>query len=117
MRLPRQPSDLEAHLARDIKAMGLPVPETEYRFAQHLSPKRQFRFDFAWPDYKVACEVEGGTFMGKGHTGGTHFESDCIKHNLAACTGWLVVRVTKRMIEDGRGVDTVLAALLARGGA
>lgn len=115
----RQPSDLEAHMARDIRAMKLPAPEVEYQFLK----ERKWRFDFAWPrtedgrPVKVALEVEGGTYSGGAHTRGKHFESDCEKYNSAAINGWLVLRVTKHMIEDGRAVDTLLVALIVRGGA
>lgn len=100
-------------MARDIKAMGVPAPEVEYQFLK----ERKWRFDFAWPHRKVALEVEGGTFSGGRHTRGMAFEKDCEKYNSAAINGWLVLRVTKHMIEDGRAIDTLVFALLARGGA
>jgi hypothetical protein len=75
---------------------GLPVPEIEYQFLQ----KRKFRFDFAWPNIKVAVEVEGGTWSGGRHVTGPGFETDCVKYNLAACNGWRVLRVTNKMIES-----------------
>ncbi len=49
-------SALEDLLERHIKRTGLPKPAREYRFHR----ERRWRFDFAWPDYKVAVEVEGG---------------------------------------------------------
>jgi very-short-patch-repair endonuclease len=75
---------------------------------------RKWRFDFAWPDLRVALEVEGGTFMGRGHAGGQHFESDCEKYNTAALLGWMVIRVTGKMVNDGRAIATVEQALTYR---
>jgi len=49
-------SELEATLAMHIRVNGLPEPEREYRF----HPRRKWRFDAAWPDAKLAVEVEGG---------------------------------------------------------
>src|SRR6266446_19672 len=48
-------------------AAGLPEPIPEYRF--HNS--RGWRFDYAWPNHYIACEVEGGIWM-KGGSGHSH---------------------------------------------
>ena len=107
-------SDLEVLMEQQMRDAGFPAFETEHRFAKDIG--RQWRFDFAWPGYKVALEVDGGTFLPKGyHTRGTGFEKDVEKHNVAAMTGWLVIRVTKHMINDLRALNTIRAALLIRG--
>ena len=62
----------------------------------------------------VAVEVEGGTWVGGRHTTGKGFESDCVKYNLAAIDGWLVIRVTAAMIADGRAIEFVQQALAMR---
>lgn len=77
-------------------SQGFPTPTTEYRFA----PPRKFKFDFAWPDYKVAVEMEGGTYTGGRHTRPKGFENDCEKYNLAAEGGWIVLRYTGRMLKN-----------------
>lgn len=67
-------------------------PVREYWFAKHL--KRKWRFDFAWPDLKVAVEIEGGTFSrggGRHGRGGGHHK-DCDKYNRATILGWKVLR-------------------------
>jgi DNA-binding CsgD family transcriptional regulator len=95
-------------------AQDLPEPYENYRFAA----PRNFRFDRAWPDYRVAVELEGtrprairchncGTevraIKGDGTTGekirlyGWHqrfsrFKSDKEKYNLAVELGWYVLR-------------------------
>ena len=55
---------------------------------------RKFRFDCANPSEKVAIEIEGGIWMGKGHTGGLHYQQDMEKYNLAVLEGWKVLRYT-----------------------
>ena len=91
----------------------LAKPETEYRFHK----TRQWRFDFAWPDYVLAIEAEGGTWLqttkgfSKGHAHPKRFEDDCEKYNEAALDGWMVLRFTGDMIKDGRALAIVLAAL------
>ena len=107
-------SDLEAMLAGSIRLNRLPEPVSEYRFAQAL--KRQWRFDFAYPESKVAIEVEGGTWVNGRHSRGAGMAEDMKKYNLAAMLGWLVLRFDNHMIEDNEAADTIRAALMLRGG-
>jgi hypothetical protein len=78
---------------------GLPLPHVEYRF--HHTKK--WRFDYAWPYYKVAVEQEGGVFGHKKKDGtksdkGAHSSvsgilRDMHKYNEATLLGWRVIRV------------------------
>jgi hypothetical protein len=104
-------SALEDQLAVQIKwAIGVDF-QREHRF----HPVRRWRFDFAFPEYLVACEVEGGTWNGGRHTRGKGFEGDCEKYNEAALAGWLCLRVTGSMVQGGEAVEFVRRALEARG--
>jgi very-short-patch-repair endonuclease len=107
-------SDLEAMMAGSLRMNSLPEPVAEYRFAQGLN--RKWRFDFAYPEVKVAIEVEGGTWAQGRHNRGSGMEGDMEKYNLAAMLGWLVLRFNDHMIEDNRAADSVRAALMLRGG-
>jgi very-short-patch-repair endonuclease len=69
--------------------MGLPPPVAELQF----EPLRRWRFDFSWPDAKIALEVEGGIWSGGRHTRGAGFVGDMAKYNHAARLGWRVLRV------------------------
>jgi very-short-patch-repair endonuclease len=100
-------SELEATFAFQIRALGLPTPQREYRFA----PPRLWRFDFAWPDRLLAVEVEGGTWTGGRHTRGAGFTADCEKYNTAVLGGWRVLRFTGESIADGSAVALVDQAL------
>lgn len=70
----------------------LPKPKRQHRFHH----KRLWRFDFAWPKYMVAVEIQGGSFMRrsrKGGRGGGHNSAigqakDYEKHREAAMLGW-----------------------------
>jgi very-short-patch-repair endonuclease len=75
----------------------------EYRFM----PPRRYRFDFAWPDKKIALEVEGGTWTNGRHTRGKGYESDCEKYDEAALLGWKVLRFTTNMVRDGRAINFI----------
>lgn len=96
-------SDLEQILLFQIKALKLPVPETEYRFA----PPRRWRFDLSWPEYMAAVEVEGGQWVQGRHNRSSGFEKDCEKYNEASLMGWRVIRVTGDMVNDGRAIAYV----------
>lgn len=85
---------------------GVPVPMPEYRF----DTRRQWRFDWAWPDQKIALEIEGGAFTQGRHTRGAGFLKDMEKYNAAAVAGWRVLRVTPGQMLT-HGIDLVKAAM------
>lgn len=60
---------------------------------------QDWRFDRAWPDLKIAVEIDGGNWMGGRHTRGAGFEGDLRKINCAQDMGWLVYRYTISMLE------------------
>lgn len=66
----------------------LPIPE--YRF-HHT---RQWRFDYAWPQKKIALEIEGGVFTQGRHSRGAGMVGDMEKYNNAAVLGWRIIRTT-----------------------
>jgi very-short-patch-repair endonuclease len=76
---------------------GLPKPESEYRFAL----PRQWRFDYCWPDHKVAVEIEGAIFTQGRHTRGTGYKKDMEKYNQAAKNGWRVFRFQPTELRKG----------------
>ena len=103
------PSPLEHQLAWQLHALGLPAPAREWRFA----PPRRWRLDFAWPERRVAVEVDGGTWSGGRHVRGAGVEADCEKLSEAAARGWRVLRVSARMVRDGRAAELARRALTA----
>jgi very-short-patch-repair endonuclease len=86
-----------------------PAPVTQHRFLTD----RQFRFDFAWPQYKVAVEIEGGIYGKGGHNSINGFIKDCEKYNQAVLAGWRVLRYTERCLTKRpvQVVEEVIAAL------
>lgn len=71
-------------------SMGIPLSTVEYKF----HPIRQWRFDYCYPEKKIALEVEGGVHTGGRHTSGPGFMKDMEKYNAAVLLGWRVVRTT-----------------------
>lgn len=90
-------------------AAALPLPVPDYRFA----PPRRWRFDYAWPALRLALEIEGGIWTDGRHVRGRGYERDCEKYNAAALAGWRVLRVTPRMMRDGRALQLLTAVLAA----
>ena len=101
-------SELEAKFALAWRTMGDPQypAEREYRF----DPQRKWQFDFAFPDQKVAVEIDGGQWAPHG---GRHArDTDREKLNRAAVLGWRVLRYSGTMLRAPLMVVTeVLDAL------
>jgi hypothetical protein len=57
---------------------------------------RRFRFDWAIPSLKLAIEYEGVFSKKSRHTTVNGFSEDCVKYNLATCSGWRVLRYTAK---------------------
>ena len=93
-------SELEELLALQFKARNW-KPKREYTF----HPFRKWRFDFAWPQKKVAIEVEGGVWVSGRHTRGSGFVKDMEKYNEAAKLGWRVFRFHGGDIKDGKVIE------------
>jgi len=100
-------SQLEETFAFQIAAYKLPAANREYRFHD----KRRWRFDFAWPEKKVAVEIEGGVWTGGRHTSGAGFIADSEKYNTAAVLGWKVLRFHGGAVKSGEAINFVKEVL------
>ena len=101
-------SKLEDKLVRILADVDVPTYQREHRF----HPTRRWRFDFAWPDHKLAVEVEGGAWTGGRHTRGSGFVADCDKYNAATVLGWRVLRFTTSHLRDEQAVIEQIQAIL-----
>jgi very-short-patch-repair endonuclease len=96
--------DWEEKLYAALREAGLPEPQRQYRF----HPKRRWVCDFAWPDYGLLVEVEGGVWLGHGRKGSTGrhnhpagFSKDCEKYNAAELLRWTLLRFTTTQVHRG----------------
>ena len=89
---------------------GLPSPAREFKF----HPRRRWRFDFAWPIYKVAVEVDGGIYSRGRHVRGSGFERDAEKRNAAVMAGWRVLHFTRKHIRSGQAVRMIETLMTGR---
>lgn len=78
---------LHAKVQRHLN--GLPEYQKEVLF----HPVRKWRFDYAWPNLKIAVEIHGGIHSGGRHTRGGGFVEDREKMNEAQLLGWIVLEV------------------------
>ena len=98
---------------------GIPLPDAEVMFA----PPRKWRFDYGWPHYKLALEVEGGIFgrgrvcpmchrpAAGGHTSIAGLKRDIEKGNAAALLGWRLLRVVPTELNANETIDMIKEAL------
>lgn len=96
-RKPKPKPEVDPVLARLFAEFGVPTPEREHRF----HPTRKWRFDYAWPEQRVALEVEGGVWTRGRHTRGAGFVRDMDKYNEATRLGWKLVRVLPDQLHSG----------------
>ncbi len=109
-KIPKPPSALEEAFALHVKAHKLPEPMREFKF----DLLRKWRFDFAWPEFKIAVECEGGVWTKGRHQQPQGFIDDCTKYNAAVILGWSVLRFTEEDIKSGAAVLMTRNLILQR---
>jgi very-short-patch-repair endonuclease len=98
-KIPAAKSPHEEAFAIAWRVLNGPPFEREYKFAL---PPRQWRFDFAWPEAKIAVEIDGGVHEGPArgrHMRQAGYEKDAEKMANAALMGFRVIRLTPSMIQ------------------
>lgn len=100
---------IQKNVVQFYKDHGLEaVPE--FRF----HPQRNWRFDYAFPKFKVAIEVQGGLFIRGGHNRGAGYLQDMEKFNHAAAVGWLIIQCQPKDICMDETVQFVKDAIDSR---
>lgn len=89
------------------RAAKIPLPFREAK----LIEDRRFRFDFYWPDARLALEIHGGTRSNGRHVRHLGFSNDREKMNLAVIQGFRVLEVTGEQVKTGKALDWVKKAL------
>ena len=99
---PAPQSELERMFLRKLRAAGLPEPTR-----QHPIGKR--RVDFAYPDRKIAIELDGRAF----HASGIAFREDPRRRNELVLAGWHPFQFTwDDITKDWPTTEAVLRAAL-----
>ena len=73
----------------------IPAPIPEYQFCL----ERKWRTDYAWPEFSIALEIEGGIYCGGRHITPKGFIKDLEKYNKLAELGWLLLRYEPNKID------------------
>ncbi len=101
-------SRLEAALLRLIRASGASPPVTQYEAV--VAGSRRVRFDFAWPERRLAVEADGRRW----HATAADFHRDLIRHNAVTAAGWRLFRYGWADVHQRRAETRAeLARLLA----
>ena len=95
-----------------IQLAGFPEAKEQHRF----HPERKWMLDFAWPEVKLGCEIEGGIWRkgGGAHSHPLNIERDIEKHNALVMCGWTFFRFTPQIIQSGAGLR-MIEEWMARG--
>jgi hypothetical protein len=120
---PRTPrvSKGEELFAWQCAAQGLPAPKREHAFAVSLG--RKWRFDFCWPAYQLAVEIEGFlyrkagsvTYLAGRHASREGFHEDCVKYHAAHVLGFTVERWCPQAVREGIALSATIQMLTLRG--
>lgn len=104
-------SKLEAAFLKQWKKTGAVNVVLQYKFHS----KRSWRFDFAWPEYKLAVEIQG---FGPGHNTYSGMSKDYEKHNHAVIAGWKIIYLMGYQLTNKKIEHTVqyINAVLVRVG-
>lgn len=112
----------EQIFATQCRAFQLPEFVQQLTFAK-AAMQRLWRFDFAWPEYKLAVEIQGVVVRrigGKIYTMGGHADvkgmrNDHAKHNAAILLGWSVLQFLQDDIKPKRAIEMTMRVLTQRG--
>jgi very-short-patch-repair endonuclease len=104
----RPPTDGSALLAFQLAAVPIRGCVLQHRW----HPVRKWRFDLAWPERKLAVEVDGGLYIRGAHSRGADREADMEKDAEAMCLGWRVLRVSPRHVKDLRALQWIERILM-----
>ena len=89
-----------------LRRSGLPEPAREYRITE-ASGRFVARADLAYPDAKLAIEIDGGH-----HADHKQWKLDVERQNRLVLQGWRFLRFTNdEACHDPRAIDAVAAAL------
>lgn len=101
----RAGAQTELDLAHQLISAGIRGFEREYEF----HPERKWRLDFAWPEERLAVEIDGGVHRIKGR-----FSGDVVKHNELNLMGWVLLRFEPGHVRNGHALDLIQSALAKR---
>lgn len=85
-------------------------PVREHKF----HPTRKWRFDYAFPDLKIAIECDGGVFTRGRHVRPQGYLKDMEKFNAAAEAGWVVLKFTPQQLMTAAAIEAIRSTINQR---
>lgn len=81
----------------------------------HFSIERNYRLDYAIPEFKIAIEVDGGIWMkgNSGHSSGTGIKRDMEKGNLLQLQGWKLLRFEPKDLISLKNLNSIITLMNA----
>lgn len=96
-----------------LKGQGIPLPLSEVGFKE-IGIQRKFRFDYYWPEFRLALEIEGGIFTRQAHGSIRGILRDKEKYSLAASAGVRVIAVPPNLMLKTQTFDMIKQAMRYR---
>jgi very-short-patch-repair endonuclease len=108
-RVPAAESDLETEMLQLLRRAGLPEPVRQHEV---VVASRRFRIDLAYPDLKIAIEIDGD----EPHFGASKTDADTTRDGLLQLDHWLTQHFTRRHIrhDEHASAQRVRLAIKAR---
>lgn len=125
---PKRPSrnkQGELDFAFACRVFKLPSPEQQFKLLKTVQVPRKdgknipgkWLFDFAWPEFKLIVEIDGGVFMAGGgaHSHPVDIKRNMAKQNDATLAGFVIIRFMPEQVKKGEAIAFTQRVLAARG--
>lgn len=106
----RQNDDAHRLLIFQLNAAGIKDFHVEYRFA-YKDLGREFEWDLAFVDQKIAVEVNGGIWTKGAHGHPITILRNMEKGNWGAALGWRVLAFSTDQVKNGEALNFIEAVL------
>lgn len=116
---PNRSKDLAVKLVDLCNRYHLPLPIVDAKakglqFAAEFG--RKFRFDAAWPVFRLAVEIHGGEWVGGRHATGAGLTADSVKHRHAVLLGWHILPFTGSELRESPAMVAACIRAMTEGG-
>jgi very-short-patch-repair endonuclease len=89
----------------------LPPPVRQHK-VKNPKTGRDWRIDFAWPEWKLGVEIQGGAWVGGGHNTALGQARDYERQNTLTRYGWRMLFFSTPMLKDMASAVEQVAEIL-----
>lgn len=122
---PSQSKMGEEEFAFQCRAHQLPSVVQQFKLLKSIQGPRkdnkdipsQWRFDFAFVEFKTIVEIDGGIWIpgGGAHSHPVDIERNMAKQNDAWLAGFGIIRFSPKQVKKGEAIAVTLRVLASRG--